>query len=204
MHPVFSTTFYKNKLNRGFSLIEVLVSLSIFTIVVTISVSALYVLIEGNSRARNSQSIITNLSFALDSMTREIRTGSDFFCADDYESLPDDGIEQASCPDGGEAFAFNEGGQSLTEDMGSSRIAYRLNDTTLQRKLGDGSVADWADVTSPDIVIDTLQFYVTGADRADSDTPIVTVYIAGSAGDEDKTRTGFNIQTTIVQHLLDI
>ena len=105
----------------GFSLIEVLVSLSIFAVVMTIAVGSLMVLITSNSKAQNTQAIMTNMSYALDSMTREIRTGSDYYC-DVAGSLPNDGEATRNCPLGTSGFAFNEGGVSLTEFASSRRI----------------------------------------------------------------------------------
>ena len=201
--------------NKGFTLVEVLVSLSIFTIVVVISVTVLLVLVDASARAQNSQSIITNLSFALDSMTREIRTGSDYFCAVESGFLPVDGAETQDCSSGGIVFSFTEGGRSLTgaTPNDSRRIGYRVEKGRLERRLGNGdgtgspnSALDWIAVTSPDIDIETLEFFVTGSERglADGVTPVVTVYLSGTVGDEDATRTPFNIQTTIAQRILDI
>lgn len=186
---------------RGFSLIEVLVSLSVFTVVVTICVSTLYTLIEANSRARNSQSIATNLSFTLDNITREIRTGSDYYCANDSGALPVDGENTNDCDGGGSVFAFNEGGQSLTGAESSRRIALRLSEGALQRRLGDGA---WHDLTSEDVTIETLRFYAEGTTRGDGESPVVTILLSGVVGDEAVTETDFRIQTTIAQRLLDI
>lgn len=210
------TTRSPQQPTAGFSLIEVLVSLSIFTIVVTICVGALYTLIEANSRSRNSQSIATNLSFTLDSLTREIRTGRDYYCAvGGSASLPFDADDETTqdCATGGAAFSFNEGGQSLTSNTpnDSRRIAYRLQNGKLQRRLGNGDgiggvndAADWYDLTSDDVVIERLRFYVEGSERGDDNAPIVTVFLSGTVGDEDVTQSDFSIQTTIPQRLLDI
>lgn len=194
----------------GFSLIEVLVSLSIFTIVMTISIGSLMVLIGANARAQNTQSVMTNISFALDSMTREIRTGTDYYC-DDYASLPTAGAATHNCDIGDTALAFNEGGQSLTEDASSRRVAFRLQDGELQRRLGNGDgdadaneEEDWEAVTSPNINIEVLRFVVTGADKGEGEAPTATIYIEGVAGIEDGSESEFSIQTTVVQQLLDI
>lgn len=185
---------------KGFSLIEVLVSLSIFTIVVTISVGVLMVLVAANARAQNTQAIMTNLSFALDSITRELRTGSDFFCGASA-SLPTSGESNQNCANGGDALSFNEGGDSLTKNASSRRIAVRLNNSVIERRLGNGN---WTALTSPDITVTQLQFYVTGATRADNQSPTVTIYIEGIAGEQDGSEGRFNVQTTVVQQLLDI
>lgn len=196
---------------RGFSLIEVLVSLSIFTIVMTISIGVLMVLIDANARAQNTQSVMTNLSFALDSITREIRTGTDYYCASSNQ-LPVTGETSNNCVNGGEALAFNEGGQSLTDDAISRRIAIRLRNGVIERRLGNGDNlgtidedSDWAPLTSSNIQVNELTFFVTGATRSDTESPTVTIYISGVAGNtEDDTDSAFQIQTTVVQQLLDI
>jgi prepilin-type N-terminal cleavage/methylation domain-containing protein len=64
----------------GFTLIEMIVSLALFSVVITISVGALLILIASNRQLQDEQAVLTNLSFALDSMTREIRTGSAYVC----------------------------------------------------------------------------------------------------------------------------
>ena len=187
---------------NGFSLIEVLVSLSIFAVVITIAIGALMALIGANARTQNTQAVMTNVSYALDSMTREIRTGNDFFCGTDT-TLPKSGTSPQDCSSGGSAFAFNEGGKSLTAGFPStSRIGFRLNDATIERRLGTGT---WDPVTAPEIEITKLRFVVTGTTRGDTVTPTVTIFVSGTAGEKsDKSQVGFNIQTTIAQQLLDI
>jgi prepilin-type N-terminal cleavage/methylation domain-containing protein len=193
-----STTF-----KRGFSLIEVLVSLSIFTIVVTISVGSLLVLIDANARARNTQEVMTNLTFTLDSMTRDIRTGSDYYCSTS-SALPALDIDRQDCSSGsanGRILIFNEGGQSLTSGVAGSRISYQLNANAIERRLGPGS---WVSVTSPNTVITLLRFEVRGSTvTGNLFPPYVVIHVAGYAKD-DENRSLFNIQTTVTQQLLDI
>lgn len=70
---------YSSK-QSGFTLIEMLVSLSLFTIVMTITLGTLLILIKGNQVSVAEQSVMDTLAFSLDSMTREIRTGSYYVC----------------------------------------------------------------------------------------------------------------------------
>lgn len=189
--------------HKGFSLIEVLVSLSIFTIVVTICITTLYSLIDANARTRNVQSVVTNLSYTLDSMVRDIRTGTDYYC--DGTSLPISGKATQDCPTGETLFSFNEGGRSLTKNASSPRIAYRLYDDNgrgvIQRRLGNDL---WIDITAEDINITKLLFFVEGTQRSDTVSPIVTVFISGEVGDEAVNSTTFNIQATVPQLLIDL
>jgi type II secretory pathway pseudopilin PulG len=186
-------------LQSGFSLVEVLVSLSIFIVVVTISVGALMALIGANARARNTQAAMTNISYALDSMTREIRTGTDYYCG----GIPALSTDVRDCI-GSNIFFFNEGGKSLTGSLGTSRrIGYRLFGNKIQRRLGTGG---WSDLTAPEITISRLHFYTTGTSRNDAGflPPLVSIYIEGTAGSEANERGNFNVQTTVTQQLLDI
>ena len=203
------TTAYK-KTSKGFTLIEVLVSLSIFTIVVTISISTLLVLIDANAKSQAMQVVMSNLSFALDSMTREIRTGESYYCivnTADFD-LTLQGTATKNCTSGSSAFSFNEGDSSVTGSYGSRRIGYRLNSTnnSIERRLGDQNFADereWVRVTSPDVTVDDLDFIVTGTSRLDTITPTVTIYVSGPAG-TGAGRSTFEIETTGAQILLDV
>lgn len=194
---------------RGFSLVEVLVSLSIFTIVVVISVSTLLVLIDANAKSQSMQVVMSNLAFALDSMTREIRTGDSYFCilsSQDFITTLD-GSAQQDCPNGSPAFAFNEGGESITGQICSGpgcskRITYRLNNAAIERRIGDDT--DWVPVTSPDVSIEELEFVVTGSERGDDITPSVTIYLSGWVDAGATTGSEFEIQTTVTQILLDV
>lgn len=189
---------------KGFSLIEVLVSLSIFTVVVTISVGSLLVLIDANARARNMQEVMTNITYTLDSMTRDIRTGSDYYCGS-VASLTTSGTTRNDCTSGsadGRALSFNEGGQSLTNGVFGDRIAFRLNANAIERRLGNGS---WISVTSPNTLITFLRFEVNGSTAGDLVQPRVTIYVEGYAKDDDNVPpAAFSIQTTVTQQLLDI
>lgn len=158
------------------------------------------VLIDANSRAQNTQSVMVNVSYALDSMTREIRTGSDFFCGAS-DSLPTSGSTSQDCSSGATAFSFNEGGQSLTKSASSRRVGFRLASGVMERRLGNG---DWTAVTSPDINLSELRFVASGTTRLDGEAPTVTVYLKGIAGAGDDLDAEFDIQTTVVQQLLDI
>jgi prepilin-type N-terminal cleavage/methylation domain-containing protein len=197
--------------SSGFSLVEVLVSLTIFTIVVTISVGSLLVLIDANAKSQSMQVVMTNLNFTLDSMTREIRTGEGYFCgAHSTSTLPtnDSAVNPSvqDCLSGGSAFSFREGGGSgLTTGLTSRRIAYRLTETLglgrIERRLADES---WIPVTAADVDINELRFVVSGTSRNDQLAPSATIFINGTVRQGEVSGTDFSIQTTVAQLLLDI
>lgn len=194
---------------RGFSLIELLVSLSLFTIVLTIAVGTLLVLIDANTKAQNIQTSMTNLHFALDSMTREIRTGSNYYCDQNDPSDFINGDDIRACVNGGSFLSITEGGSSLTDNSGDHRIEYRLQNNRIERRVQKAGADSWQPITSDDMDIEKLEFYVTGSNKlletGDVLQPTVTIYIAGTAGGEfEVTETEFDLQTTVTQRQLDV
>ncbi len=209
----------------GFTLVEMIVSLAIFAIVVTVSVGALLVLVATNQRLQGEQSVMTNLSFALDSMTREIRTGSLYYCtsspsaasltspfnpASNLDTVFGQGVQDCASGNNTNAryhgMGFVEGGDSITD--GSERIFYFFDSTegAVYRRVGSGPVQS---IVSPEIHIVDFEFFVTGSENlqtsgtAATRQPTVTLYIKASEN-SDGTGKLFEVQTTVVQRTLDV
>lgn len=192
--------FKPSRAEGGFTLIEVLVSLALFTIVVTMSVGTLLILIDTNSKAQNMQSVMTNLGYALDSMTRDIRTGTYYQCSSNL-TLTTGSKTISNCSSGGSAFAFTESGASLTGVAGG-RIGFQLNNGRIERNLANNG---WSPITPSDVTINTLDFVVTGTDPADPYAPTVTIFISGTANlGSGQTSDTFELQTTITQQQVDV
>ncbi len=213
----------------GFTLIEMIVSLAVFSVVITISIGALLMLIATNQKLQAEQSVLTNLSFALDSMTREIRTGTQYLCVslNNYNtpftappiSIFEEGVNLAGlgdttedCPAGNSnnrklhGLTFFEGGQSIT-NAPDTRILYFFDnqDNTIYRRISGGNRQS---IVSSGIFIEDAQFYVTGSEAwggagGDVLQPAVTIFIKAREKD-DPTAKSFEIQTTITQRTLDI
>lgn len=208
----------------GFTLIEMIVSLALFSVVVTISVGALLVLIASNQRFQNEQSVMTNLSFALDSMTREIRTGTKYFC-DSRNNAASGPLDRRIFEDGRSldsnvigdcvtgrvpavaryhGIAFVEGGQSIT-GVADTKIVYYYDDTTqglFRRVSGEAAQS----IVSSGIVITDAEFYVTSTQELDTGNdrqPVVTIYLEAKDSN-DPTEKVYQLQTTVAQRTLDL
>ena len=179
-------------------------------VVVTMSVGTLLVLIDANTKQQKIQSIITNITFALDSMTREIRTGQNYYCINNLaDTAESNGSATRDCATGANSLVITESGGSLTNGLGSGtskRIAYRYNATnkSIERRLADTGI--WQSITAPEVTITTLDFIVTGTDRLPTDerSPTVTIYIEGKSNSTSDTDSTFQMQTTVTQKILDI
>lgn len=198
----------------GFSLVELLVSITIFSIVVAMATSTLLVLLDANSKAQNEQAILNDLTIAIDSMTREIRTGYNYYCNSGRRTV-EATADVRNCAAGADYVSIVEAGDSLTQGSGSQRIGYYYDSTAeaIMRRVGDGDGdantnedEDWVAITSPNVRITNVEFVVVDTDAFPSNLtqPSVSVFIEGEAGTLAEVDSTFVIQTSITQRPLDI
>ena len=201
------------KSTAGFTIIEMLVALALFTIVITIAVGAFLSLISGSSSLQGEQAVMSSLSFAMDTMTREIRTGTNYYCKNDAGSNQMTLDETRNCSTGSPEFSFVEAGSSLSSGSGSERISYSYvddpNDSsrkTIVRQLGDNNNSPQESILSSDTKLIYAQFFVTGADplRTGSDVAQPTVTIVVKAQDPADSSKTYTLETTVTQRQLDL
>lgn len=63
---------------KGYSLIELLVAMGLFSIVVSIMASMFMISLRGQQKAFTAQNVADNMRYAMEIMSKEIRMGSDF------------------------------------------------------------------------------------------------------------------------------
>lgn len=211
----------------GFTLIEMIVSLALFSIVVTVAVGALLMLVGTNEDLQGEQSVMTNLSFALDSMTREIRTGTRYYCVSssnystlvpggNLEALGDDPNDVRDCASGGvsdprfHGIAFLEAGDSITgASVNRIMYVYDRQQGVILRQVGNNAPQS---VVSSGLNIIEADIFVTGSEAVDvndltpnTTQPTVTILIeAEDALDTSTDPKSYYVQTTITQRTLDI
>lgn len=171
-----------------------LVAVALFSVVVLVSVSALLSVVDANRKAQSLHSVMNNLNFALENMSRHIRTGRNYRCGSTANiETPQD------CPNGDTVFAFeaSDGTSGDTNDQ----VVYRYTDTYIERSTDGGS--SYQRITAPEVTIDELSFYVVGTARGDTEQPRVTMVVRGTAG-SNELATDFNVQTTVSQRLFDL
>ena len=196
---------YKLTKQLGFTLIEMIVSLALFATVSTISAGTLLVLIDNNSELRGEQSTISNLSFALDVMSRDLRAGFDYHCRSYTSGEPfinqNSFSVNSNCPDGTpdgdnvkHGVSFREGGSVISGDTTRTAYYYDREAKTIMRRIGNNQAES---IIANEISIVDANFTVTGAGRVWQ--PTVTLWL------EAETEDGFSyvVQTTVDQRLLD-
>jgi len=185
----------RNDYNRGFTILEVLVSTALFSIMMTVALGALISLNNSNKKAQVTRVAMDNISFALENISRNLRVGTSYHC--DYQV----GTITAprACPSGATSIAMESDKGSLSNP--NDQLVYRLNNGKIERSTDSGST--FLQLTSDEIVIDSLSFLVTGAALNDQRQPRVTIYLTGTVTHKQTVQSTFAIQTTVTQRLID-
>ena len=180
---------------RGFTLVELLVSILIFSVVMLIAVGSLLSMIDANRKAQTIKAVVNNLSFALDGMGREIRTGSTFHCGSSgaLASPLDCGGS------GGTLIAFEPYGGDPSN--ANDQMVYRLSSNKIERSVDGG--ATYAAITAPEVTISDLRFFVIGSSASDAVQPKIIMLLHGYAGTNEKTKTEIRFETSMTPRLLD-
>ena len=176
-------------MTKGFTLIEMMTAVSIFLVVMTMSMGSILGVFDANRKSQALRIVMNNLNLAVESMAREIRFGTNYHCGADGALS-----EPQNCVNGDNLISF------LSSD--NEQIAYRLAGTTIEKST-DGGISYIA-VTAPEIIINDLTFYVLGAGKTNAIQAKALIKIKGTAGKKESSRTSFGIQTLVSQRLSDI
>ena len=170
---------------RGFTLLEMLIALGIFSVVMIITVGAVLALQQAQVKASRIQDMQDNLRFSVESMTKEMRTGTDFLPSGAISGLPN-GYDQL-------VFTRSDGVQ----------IGYCRTSNAIRKMTAIINCTSGAPVTDDAIAVEQLVFYVIGNALGPSDgQPRITIALRASSADPILATT-FRIQTTVTQRLRD-
>ncbi len=210
------------KNNKGFTLVEVMVAVGLFTVIMTIGIGAIIGVNNTNRKTQTMRAVVDNLSFLMEDMARSMRLGDYFYC--------DTSIAPPSIID------ISDGGNTqLTQDLldqnsecksvvfepywdsdpgnPQNQVVYFIGEDgngrgTIYKKDFDNTSFDVGDMlatTSAEIDIDTDRsgFFVIGSSPNDLIQPRVRIVLVGSVRIAGST-TEFNMQTTVSQRFLDV
>lgn len=176
----------RNTLNRnvqrGFTLVELMVAVTIFAIVMVVSMGAVFTIIAANRKAIAVSSVIDNLNLAVESMTRTIKTNTNYQVYGSSITVTDDDSTENPKPT-----------MTYAYDSTNKRIMFR-----------DGN-DDQVAITAPEVEVDSFEVFKLFSDDSGScDQPRVAIVIRGTAGVDEKSRTEFKLQSVVSQRDLQI
>lgn len=214
----------KNSAN-AFTLVEMIVSLGIFAVVAVVALGALVRIINANQKAQTLEAAMTNLSAALDAMSRELRVGSVFYCRNVSATSPytfvsngvlDYNFQARPCdinniskidPNQATVLAFISSRVDSTNSCNLATV-YRFvtgSDGRLRLQKAEQSVCGTpvgqrtsSDSDFSDLLSPaiTLDDYGVGVINSGS-YPLVFLRLIGHAGVKEISRTDFDVQTSV-------
>jgi len=194
---------------RGFTLIEMLVSIALFSVVMVVALGALLSMSVSVRTATATNSAINNLSSAMDSISRLVRTGTNYHCGSG--GVLENPQDCPTTPDGFFAYRAFDGSQvtyCLSDPAAPTQCSSATPKTTcptgksctILRKIGSGG---YVTLTAPEVNITYLAFYTEGAALGDNIQPKMTVVVSGTVPVTNTQSSNFNIQTAVTQRVYD-
>lgn len=161
--------------SKGYTLIELMVAMGLFAIIMLLASGAYLIMINLNRQAQGLATGIDNLSFALETMTRGIRTGSNYNCGG-----------AGDCVSGANSFSF--------KDENGVVISYSLAASALQQTKNSVQSA----LTDPSVTVTSLTFYAFGTKptaQGDYQQPHVTFTISGTVSSGPGKTQSFTVES---------
>lgn len=192
------------KTKSGYTIIETMIAISLFIIIVMAGMGALLNANLLRQKSQSMRSIIDNLSFVMEDMSRNLRTGYNYHCITDYRltslSTPQSG---ENC--GGIAFEYQYGDANNPNDQWVYKIESQDGGRTFNIRKSVDSGTSWVQLTPDEVNIDPVSsFFITGAEPPpDPDQPFVTIKLNGSIFYKD-VESPFSLQTSVSQRVIDI
>ncbi|MCX6787706.1 MAG: prepilin-type N-terminal cleavage/methylation domain-containing protein [Candidatus Kaiserbacteria bacterium] len=162
-------------MRRGYTLIELIVAVGMFALIMLLASGAYLMMIGANRQTQGITTGINSLSFALEAMTRNIRTGTNYDCG----GLGD-------CPGGASSFSFT--------NANGVPVSYGISASTIQETVGGSQRA----LTDASVTISSLMFYSFGtpsARRGDYQQSRVTIIVSGTVSSGPGKTEAFTVQT---------
>jgi prepilin-type N-terminal cleavage/methylation domain-containing protein len=193
---MIKSVFYQKNNSAGFTLVEILVVMGLFSAVMVIAAGSLLMTQAVNTKLQETQSILDNVNLSMDIMSREIRYGSAFHCDIATFSGPGTLNQVASSTLRRDCSFADQGGTMLIfrpyqSSTSTDRVAYYLKGGIIFKDEYIGGATTTYQVTADNVTINSLAFYVHGAYSASSTAmqnasntidytqPLITLTIAG-------------------------
>lgn len=200
----------------GYTIIETMISIAVFLIVLMIGMNSLLNASSVHQKSRDQRSVMDNLSFIMEEMSRNIRIGYNFRCVTGAFSPLDVSNDPLSCFSGGRAIVFEyTTGTPFDPDLNDQHLedqwVYKVEagpsgaDFNIYKSTDGGT--SFSQLNPDEIKFDQVSgFYVTGAEtsiNSDFQQPLVTLILVGKITTKG-VDTPFSLETTVSQRIIDV
>lgn len=219
MKKLFNKKRISSQTNKGFTLVEVLVSITLFTVVAITGITAVIVAKSAYEKNQSIKAVSDSLMFVMDDISRTARLGNLFRCVDIAGNLSIN-LETIETPlDGNscEGFAYEpfwdaQSGDPIDQiiyvfaptETGGALFARSINDTATGGSINiNGDHFQRITPASMNIDLTRSGFDIVGTDPDSGVQPRVIVRIHGTISEHGKD-TELSLQTTISQRAIFI
>ncbi len=190
-----------------------MIAISLFIIIVMAGMGALLNANLLHSKSQSMRSIMDNLNFIMEDLSKNLRTGYNYYCITGKDTLIDVDYSKSGKDCWGIAFEHQDG---IKDEPNDQWVYYIGPDMSIK----DEPIAIWKSTTGPydtssfikltsdEIIIDATQsiFLITGAEsplEGNLEQPFVTIKLVGSIV-YNNVVTPFSLQTSVSQRQVDI
>lgn len=182
-----------SKNSRGFTLVEILITIAIFSIVVTAGINLLGSALQSQRKILLSQELLDNASYVLEYMSRTLRMAKKDLAG--------------NCISTGYNFQNPGGDSSKIRFLNYQQKCqeFFLENDKIKQKKSDNATASFGDsqpLTSKNLQVSTLVFEISGSSQEDSLQPKVTIVLGIQTKEAEPQR--LQLQTSVSQRDLDI
>ena len=185
----------KKNLVCGFTLIEMLISITLFSVVVVMAIGVIVTILDANKHVRSTSIAMGNINVVLEKMFREVSAGSSYHCGEGGN------ISKAhDCPAGNPLTALIFENVSGDDANPNDQNIYRINSSESSLELSRDGGANYERLTDENIIIDDFRVNVVG-NLDDAKQPSVFISIRGYIKKKEDDQVMFAIQTMMSERL---
>ncbi len=186
----------QDRSERGFTLIEILVGIAVFTLITSVIVSAFLSTIRVQRKSIQVQNVIDNSRFVLEKMSRAVRQST-------VENLNGLATELNLCHP---VLGYPSSSPLCGCSVGNC-LDYRFNAGTDRIEERTSLIDDFVSITASNVFVENLNFLVSGSGTGDETQPRVTILMTvrqALTATKPEEETEVHLQTTITPRRLDI
>ncbi len=191
------------KSKKGFTLIEMIVAVAIFSLVMSAAATLLVSSLKAQRRSLSYQQLADQVSFAAEYMSRSTRMAKKELFDHAYTCLSSSGVNFENPGGDDSRMRFIKFDHEAEADVcqefyldGGQLMEYKRN-------LETGEEETMA-LTSEQLQVNSMTFRLSGETQNDNIQPLFTVFWNIESGGKDEEKASLDIQTSISQRNLDI
>lgn len=191
---------------NGFTIIETMIAVALFLVVALTGMDSLLNANVIHQKSQDMRSVLDNLNFIMEDMSRNIRTGYNYRCINDNNFVTSLDVAKSCASGGGIAFESDLGSSANPSDQWIYQVV-SVNGGPFNILKSTDSGATWVQLNPTEVIIDSFSgFSVLGAEPPPGDVqqPFVTIKLSGKVILKNNLVSPFSLQTSVSQRLVDI